>query len=270
MTKKIESQLLINIAAPNTGGTDLYIKGKTPFICNAASAKAKHELLLPHKKTATERASQLKHIPLEEYQNSVYRHVGNQQATRIFFPAGGFKKAMMSAALELPGTSKASIARLLWIEDLNVDLYGVPQLFMSMTRSADMNRTPDIRTRAILPEWAARLRISFIQPKLNSQMVANLLWAAGLMIGCGDWRQEKGSGNYGQFAICTPEDFATIAKGGRREAQDQALANPELYDAETERLYHWYEQEIERRHDAGDAAAQNSRRRNGNNQPEVR
>jgi hypothetical protein len=250
----------LRILAPMTGSVTLHIKGKTPFICNAPAEKARHELLLPRKKTASERATQLKHDPLLEYRNSAYCHLGDQTATRVYFPAGGFKKSMMSAALETPGASKSSIARLLWVEGLNVDLYGVPKLLTSMTRSADFNRTPDIRTRAILPQWAARLTIAFISPRFNQQMVGNLLLAAGLMIGVGDWRQEKGSGSYGQFVLCSEQEFNAIAEHGGREAQDAAFEHPAYYDGETQKLMEWFDEEVIRRTQAGDAAAQNSRR----------
>lgn len=251
----------LQILAPMTGSVRLCIRGITPFIANAPSEKAKHDLLLPRKKTAAERAVTLKHVPVEEYRNSIYRNLGDQAATRIFFPVGGFKKAMMSAALETPGATKSSIARLLWIEGMNVDLFGVPQLVMKLVRSADINRTPDIRSRAILPQWAAKLTVTFIKPKLNDQMVVNLMSGAGLMIGVGDWRQEKGSANFGQFEVVSEEDCADIFNGGGREAQDAALENPAFYDDETLKLMQWWTEEVQNRRQQGFADAQNTRGR---------
>ena len=40
--------------------------------------------------------------------------------------------------------------------------------------------------------------------------------------------------------------FARIMQDGGRAAQQQALAEPECYDAETEELFEWYEAEIKR------------------------
>ena len=77
---------------------------------------------------------------------------------------------------------------------------------MSITRSADKNRTPDVRTRAILPEWACKLRIAYTKPILREQAIFNLLAAAGLQSGVGDWRQEKGSGSYGAFKLVNADD----------------------------------------------------------------
>lgn len=251
------------VAAPLTGSMTLFVKGLTPFIANAPSEKAKHELLLPKRKSAAERNASLKHVPLDEYRNSVYAHSGDNEPTRIFFPAGAFKKACMSAAIETGGATKASIARLIWITDYNVSIYGVPQMLMSVTRSADINHTPDIRTRAIIPDWAAKLTINFMKPKLNEQVIANLMVTAGLIIGVGDWRQEKGSASFGQFTICSEEEFTALAEVGGREAQDAALASlmPTTFDIETERLYAWYVEEVQRRRQAGDAAAHSQHRK---------
>jgi len=251
------------IAAPQTRPVTFYIKGITPLIFNAPSQKAKHELLLPKRKTAADRAANLKHDPLAEYRASAYRHKDDTHPTRLFFPCGGWKKAMMTAALETGNASKASIARLMWIEDYNVDIFGTPKLFMAMTRSADINKTPDIRTRAIVDQWCAKLSIRFIIPKLNEQVVGNLLAGAGLMVAIGDWRQEKGSSNHGQFELL-PDEAAfneMAARIGGREQQDAALENPAMFDVDTEEMYTWYVEEVSRREQAGDAAAQNARRK---------
>lgn len=127
---------------------------------------------------------------------------------------------------------------------------------MSIVRSADMNRTPDVRTRAIVPEWACRLRITFVQPLIRAQAVANLLAAAGITIGIGDWRSEKGSGNYGQFRIADKDDsdFKRILKEGGRAAQAEALENPVCYDDETTELLSWFEEERAKRALKGVAA----------------
>ena len=229
------------------GVLTLCVVGTSPLIYNAMSEKTRHELLLPKgKKNAVEKAANLKHIPIEEYRNSVYMHIGENHPTRLFFPAGGFKRAMANAALDMPGLKKSQIGRWIWVEGNNVDIYGIPQLFMTPVRSADMNRTPDIRTRAILPTWACQLRINYVRPHLKEKPLINLLAAAGLLSGIGDWRQEKGSGSYGQFQVVGPDDkrFLAIVKAGGRVAQDRGLKDPAMYDHETEKLIAWYDAEV--------------------------
>lgn len=83
------------------------------------------------------------------------------------------------------------------------DIYGVPRLYMAGVRSSDMKRTPDIRTRAILPEWACRVSVKYAMPALTHQAVANLLASGGMCSGIGDGRVEKGHLNFGLFRVAS-------------------------------------------------------------------
>jgi hypothetical protein len=244
----------ISILELNQGELNVCILGTSPLIYNAMSEKAKHELLFPGpRKNAAERASNLKHEPFSEYRNSTYQNRNPKAETLLNFPAACFKKAMASAALDIPGAAKAQIGRLVWAVGDRVDVYGVPQIFCAITRSADMNKTPDVRTRAIVPEWACRITLRFMQPILKGQTVANLLAAAGVTQGVGDWRQQKGSGSYGQFVLCSADDprFLAVIKDGGRAAQDAALKEPSFYDEETERLLQWFVAERVKREGGG-------------------
>jgi hypothetical protein len=223
------------------------VLGTSPLIFNRMSEKAKRELLLPKgRKTKADRSQSLKHEPVEEFRASVYRRIDDGGPTRLVFPSTAFKGAMAAAALDLPGARKSEIGRLVYVVGDKVDIYGVPKLLMSVVRSADPNKTPDIRTRAIVAEWACRVRVRFVMPRLREQTVANLLAASGVTVGVGDFRQEKGKGSYGQFSLVGAEDadFARIVAAGGREAQDDGLARPEPYDLETEELLSWFGAEI--------------------------
>lgn len=247
--KKIESAEL-TILPISEGEVTFAILGSSPLIFNRMSEKAKRELLLPKgRKTAADKAANLKHVPIEEYRASVYRNSGNTPPTRLKLPAPMFKGAISTAALDMPGTKKSEIGRATWVTRTHVDLYGVPRLLMSVVRSADMNRTPDIRTRAIVPEWACMVTIRFLRPKLTATGVANLMAAAGIIAGVGDFRQEKGKGSFGQFRLVEKDDpyFTRIVKAGARAAQDAALERPECYDEESAELLEWYQEEVVKR-----------------------
>lgn len=255
MATKKDSSGSISIMKLETNEIAFCIKGTTPFIYNAMSAKSKGDLLLPPKKNRAEQQATLKHNPIEEYRASVYRHRSNKEPTRLIVPSGMFKGALASAALDIPGATMTSIKRLTWVKNSYVDMYGVPELFMSVVKNSGFNRTPDIRTRAILPEWACIVKIQFARPAIDAQSVINLLAAAGVIIGVGDFRQEKGKGNYGQFELVGDDDaeFRRILKCGGRVAQDQALDRPIYWDIETEELFRWYEGELVRRKGAAEA-----------------
>ena len=231
------------------GSMSFCVLGTAPLICNRMSEKARRELLLPKgRKNAAEKASSLKHDPLAEYRASPYTSQMDSGPTRLQLLASMFKGAMKTAALDIPGANKAQIGRLVYVQGDRVDLFGVPQLLMSVTRSKDMNRTPDVRSRAIVPEWACRITVKFVKPIMREQSVTNLLAAAGITAGVGDWRVEKGAGSYGTFRLCssTDPDFVRIMKLGRKQ-QNAAMENPECYDDETQSLLSWYGVEVQRR-----------------------
>lgn len=225
----------------------VWIIGESPLIYNAMSEKSRHELLMPKgKKTAAEKSQNMKHEPLEEFRNSVYRRNGDG-ATRLTFPACAFKCAMMDAALEVQGAKKSQIGRLVWVVGDTVDVYGVPQVHMAIVRSADMAKTPDVRTRAILERWCCMLTVRFVMPTLNETAICRLLETAGLVCGVGDFRQQKGKGNFGQFRLADKEECADIIKAGGMKQQDAALDKPTCYDSESEALFAWHNEERKRR-----------------------
>jgi hypothetical protein len=231
----------IDVIEVQQGNITLNVLGTSPLICNRMSEKARRELLMPAgRKTTAEKASSLKHDPITEFRASPYFLPDGP--TLIGIMSSAFKGAMATAALDLPGATKAKIGRLVYVEGDYCAVYGTPQLHMSIVRSADMNHTPDVRTRAIIPEWAARVSISYVEPVIKLQSVINLLSAAGITAGVGDWRPEKGKGAYGRFTIVNDDhpDFRRLIATGGRNAQEHAMQSPTAYDSETEELLGWY------------------------------
>ena len=169
------------------GHTKVWIQGTSPLIFNCMSAKATHNLLYPQPKTKATKRDNLKHEPMSEYRNSVYR-AREDGPTRLVLPSTAIKGAMRSAALEIPGVMKTQIGRLLWVQGYNIPVWGIPQMLMSVVRSADKNRTPDIRTRAIISDWCACAEIEYVMPAINDTVLARLIGMAGAVIGLGDFR----------------------------------------------------------------------------------
>jgi hypothetical protein len=245
-TKTKTESTSIEIEAPHSGRLTFTILGVTPLIYNAMSMKSKIQLLAPPpKKNATERLSTLKHNPIEEFRGSMYRYREDDRPTRLYFPGGGVKAALKSAALRLPGLKKTEVAQLTWIDNRDIDIYGIPELHMAVVRSADINRTPDVRTRAALREWCSQVTITYVRPQLTEKSVVNLIGAAGMLCGLGDGRQEKGYG-HGQFEIVADNDPRVIALKKRAgiTAQDVAIESPNFYDIEAEELYRAHEEYV--------------------------
>ena len=248
-TKPIEKASEISIMEVVKGQMEFCVLGLTPLIMNRMSQKVWFELLAPRKKTRSELEAKLKHDPIQEFRASPYLMPDAKAPALLALLPTAFKRAMGTAALDMPGAKKTQIGRLVYVQGEYLPVYGVPKVFMAITRSADMNKTPDVRTRAILPEWACKLSIEFTKPILREQSIANLLAAAGFQSGVGDWRQEKGSGSYGSFKLVSADDkdFVRIMKTQGRAAQKKAMDEPEPYNDETSEMLAWFDVEIKRR-----------------------
>ena len=253
-TKKDENKV-IEIQQVVQKTITLHVIGKSPLICNSMSQKTWQELLYPNKrKTQAQREQVLKHEPLREYRDSVYM-LDEGQPTAIGVQSTSFKNAIRCVAVDLEGSTKAQMGRATFVDGgLQTDkipVFGIPEMFMSIVRQAGQNRAPDVRTRAIIPNWACIVNLTYTSPILTQKTCVDLFAAAGFMQGIGDWRVEKGSGSFGRFDLVDKDDptFLKIVEMGGREAQLEALDSPEFYDDETSKIYEWFEEELERRGD---------------------
>lgn len=237
--KKAEADIGLHIEPLKQGRATIKLIGRTPLYFHAMSAKARMSLTVGGgKKTAAEK-KEIKHNPEEEYRDSVYSQ--GKGDTLLCFPAAGIKAAMATAALETAGVTKTSVQRLIFLPQDKVNVWGKPYLKMDVVRSADMARTPDVRTRAFLPRWCAEVDIAFITPTLSLHSVVSLLSNAGVIVGIGDYRQEKGRGGFGTFSVAgdDPGEFADIwndLMGEGRAVQQQAMDHPEMADDDTASL----------------------------------
>lgn len=246
----IATPSVIEIMEVQRGELELYLLGSTPgLIMNRQSEKVKRELLMPKRKLSkSERERNLKHDPVAEFRAAPYVLPDSKAPTFLAMPATAFKGAMRQAAMDAGGM-KSQIGRLLYVPGDMVPVYGNPLLFMSVTRSAGMQRTPDVRTRALLKEWAVKLSARFVRPHLAELAVARLAAAAGEFIGVGDWRTEKGAGSYGGWRIVGADDptLKRIMASWGRDAQKAAMEEAVCADQESEDLLSWYEQEAKDR-----------------------
>jgi hypothetical protein len=270
LPKKLKSNSIehVDIMEVQKGQVRFCVLGSTPLIYEAMSFKGKCQLLAPGKtKTQAERQQTMKHHPLDEFRESVYRLDDHAAPTALAAPSAWFKKAMIGSAIDVPGATKSAMGRLCWVLGESSPLYGVPMLKMDMVRSSDMNRTPDIRTRAIVREWATMITIEFARPQVTEKTVTNLLAWGGMIRGVGGWRPEKGSGQYGQFRLTGPTDpaFVRVLKTGGRVAQLAALDAGTCYDHETRRLFDYFQEAMRTREltKASPAELGNGKKRKG-------
>ena len=226
----------ISIPVIKQGQIKIRLIGQTPMYFNSMSAKAKRDLLVgAGRKTAAEK-KEIKHNPEQEFTNSM--HTQPKGDTLLCFPAAG--------------VNKTSVNRLIFLPQTNINIWGKPYLKIDVVRSADMNRTPDMRTRAYLPNWCAEVEIRFATPNFSARSISSLVQNAGQLIGLGDFRQEKGRGSFGTFSIAGEELgeyqelWDELMQEGR-EVQELARDNPECADQETAELMQFLQEERLRR-----------------------
>ncbi len=221
----------------------LRIIGTTPLFQNRMSNKVKQGFLTGTRKKTKVEKLEIKHRPLEEYRNSA--EILQEGPTALGLRVVAIKKAMCTAALETVGLTRSSTQKYLFMPDDRIPLYGTPQLRMDVVRSADINRTPDIRTRAFLPQWGAEVEIKYIVPQLSIRSVVTLLCNAGVLIGVGDGRQEKGTFSFGSFRVIgegeKDAEWNDLVKNHGRKVQERALDFPKYADGDTAELMEFFE-----------------------------
>ena len=225
--------------------------GQTPMYFNSMGAKAWRDLLVGGGKKTAAQKKDIKHNPEAEFRDSVYKK--DTGSTYLCFPAAGVKGAMATAALETGGITKTSVQRLIFLPESHIQIWGKPLLKMDIVRSADMNKTPDVRTRAYLPQWCAEVTVKYVVPTLSAHSIVSLLSNAGTIVGIGDFRQEKGRGSYGTFAVSGAEEMGDyqeiwdeITKEDR-EVQKLAMEQPICADEQTAELMQYLQEERLRR-----------------------
>lgn len=242
----------ISITEINMTQVQFHIVGVTPLLLHAMSFKGKGQLLFPSKKkNQAEKDTTMKHDPYQEFLDAAYKFRDeDDEPTKLYMPGTAFHSAMSAAAIDMAGAKKAQVGRLTSIEKEKVPVYGVPQIWSAIVRMQDMARTPDVRFLPILPKWATTVTVGFVGSLIKTQSVANLLAAAGVIVGIGDGRPQKGKLAMGKFRVCSEDDpeYLNIVKNGRRSVQEAALKDPAKYDIETEQLLNWFEEEKTKRH----------------------
>lgn len=249
MAKKTDETQEVTVQPLKRGMVKLRIIGVTPLFQNRMANKAKFQLLTGGQKKSKADRANIKHDPLNEFRDSA--EILPSGPTALGLRVVAVKAAMATAALETPGLTKTSAQRLLFMPGDHTPLYGIPQLRMDVVRSADINRTPDIRSRCYLPKWGAEIEVNFIVPQLSIHSVVSLLCNAGILIGVGDFRQEKGKGGYGCFRVLgegeNDEEWDDLVNHQGRKAQIAALSDPEYANADTEDLMQHFHSEVKRR-----------------------
>jgi hypothetical protein len=247
-TRRGMSERSIQVAPYTRGRLEVCIIGLSPLLHNRLADKARRHLVLPPLKLNTkQRELHLKHDPVAEFRSSPHRLRDVNAPTLCAVPGAAFRQAIARAAIDLGG-KKAEVGRLVFVEEFLVPVYGTPLLSAMIVKNAGMNRTPDVRFRALMQRWCARFTLSFVTPNLTPTTLVNLLSGAGEFIGVGDGRPEKGALTFGRFRITAPDDpeFQAVLREDRA-VQVAALETCVAFDDDTTELLEWFDGAVAQR-----------------------
>ena len=172
------------------------VRGISPLLMNSASAFTSEADTAPKTRKIP--------TPQEEAESGVYR-VGDG----LGFIASAFRKAIISAAkgrkvgrLGLPGIVQSSIFETVehvplidldtgkQLTEYQIDIRGARPPGQGMVR----------RARPIIHEWACELEFEYDEELVSPELIGQLLTAAGMRVGVGNFRPEK-SGRFGRFEV---------------------------------------------------------------------
>jgi len=194
-----------------------WVIGDSPLICHAWSEKAKKEMLFKQSK-ATKTGKEARN-PEQDFVDSLYpmdpppgiKKNGKKNGNQFYgFPLTGVKKAILSVAHKDRGVPRSDVMLALYLDAEMVKvstahpgavcnlplvrLYAAkPQMREDMVRiGSGLRKTANLAYRAEFFPWAIRLTGAVNPNMVPTHAVAFLTRQAGIGVGIGDWRNEKG------------------------------------------------------------------------------
>ena len=214
--EKKPKKVKVRVASPRMGLLTVPIVGTSPVIVHALSEKMRKEWLEKYitkedKKNRTEKEEKVRD-PTEEYLDSMYYMPGTRDTDKPEYAllASGFHRAMQTVGSMIYnqhgktlGVNATSVQRSVTVHSVIDGLIPMttksgPKMREDWVRIGN-NSTPDLRYRAQFDDWSMTVPIQFDMDVFSAEEVFNMFSRAGMVVGYGDWRLEKG-GEFGAWA----------------------------------------------------------------------
>lgn len=197
----------MRITAPNYQYVRFTIsnEGCESLIVNRFSEKSKQELIdRDQNKKGGRNKERPPRDPQAEYKASAYCLPGprtGEKGVRYGLKAIGFKKALVRAGKPIDGITMVDLTQNVFVaadEAGLIEIKGKPQMREDMVRIGKApNKSPQVRYRAEFLKWSAKIAIRFNADMFDAEEIINLFARAGMGVGWGELRMEKGYGNGG-------------------------------------------------------------------------
>ena len=141
--------------------------------------------------------------PEQQYRDCLY--VIDEKEKRYGFPSDGIKKAMVQAGGRLANAIMTKLRTNFFVLGDLTEIISKngPSMRRDMVRLG--GKTADIRYRAEFKEWRMIVGIKYFNKIISQSKIVNLLYNAGLGLGLGDWRPERG-GTHGMWRMTEKEE----------------------------------------------------------------
>lgn len=201
MATKAEPKVeVIQLQPVNRALLQLRIEGVSPMLMHRFSEKARKELADRDQRKLKGKTKPARDTDAE-FEACIYRLSDGSAG----FPCSAFKAAAVRAG-KLAGLKMTDARQMFWVHQDDVSDMGemCVRIEGECRKREDFVRLngagADLRYRAEFSPWWAVLTIDFDADLISAESIANLFARAGMNVGIGDWRPEKG-GNFGMFKI---------------------------------------------------------------------
>lgn len=199
----------LNIRRINTEDMLVPIEGVSPLLIHKFGAKAKQIMLDGMQGRKTPKTAK---NPEAEYEEAFYRiATASGEKPRYGFPAIAVKSAIVSAARFFgKDVRMTDLRQFMFVSGVLteaddqplVEIIGEPRMREDAVRLS--RGGSDMRYRPEFFPWSAVVTLTYVKSALTQDSVLSLVDAAGLGVGVGEWRPEKG-GDFGRFRVIEGE-----------------------------------------------------------------
>lgn len=198
---------------------ELYLVGDSDLIVHRFAEKQKKQIADKQQKGVKGRKED--RDPEAEFQAA--RHLRPDGTDG--FPASGLRLGAVEAVTWCSGITKKLVNGSLFVTDADggnlMRIYSEEPVCVTDTVriGSFSNKVADLRYRPYYKDWFMKVRVMFDPSALSKEQVVNLINRAGMSIGLGDWRPQKGGVN-GMFHV------ASAAEARKLETRMKKLATP--------------------------------------------
>ena len=183
---------VVSYEAPRFERYEFEVKGTTPLIVHAFSAKAKKQI--EDKQQKRGKSARAARSPKEEFEAAKYLTQDGRDAVL----AAAFKESAIRGAKHCGLVMKDAMSSFF------IEAEKIPIDFDECVMREDMVRigrgSADIRYRPEYHGWSTSFEVTINANLISLDQLVACFKAAGFGVGVGDWRPERG-GNHGRFSV---------------------------------------------------------------------